>query len=56
MDFDSNFVEKGYMKKSWKLRVLGPAVDIGKSIAKEIEMIEQMVVKISLLQDSCKKK
>ena len=35
------------------MRALGPAVDIGESVAKDFEMIEQLVVKILLLQDSC---
>ena len=50
MDFDAEFVERGYMKKLEKLRAPGPAANIGESIAKEIGTIELFVLEIWLSQ------
>jgi hypothetical protein len=40
MSFEADFAEMEYIKKSWKLREPGPAVDVGEFFAKEIRTIE----------------
>ena len=46
MDLDVNFIQRGNVKIFENLRVPGPAVEIGESIAKEIRTIELLVLEI----------
>ena len=55
MDFEAEFVITGNVKKLHRNRVLGPAEDLSKSVAKKIRRFEQVFLEIQSSQVSDRK-